>query len=217
MAVIGGYKSPSWMPFRNSNRDMQFLEWQLYLTRKIAAVFGLSPQDLGMIWEVNRSSGEVQQENTDDRGIRPLLSLIHEYMTREIVWDESFGGSENNLAFRFTRLNLRDTLGAAQVQKIQLAGLPTRSVNEVRKEQGLEPLGAGFDRLIIHTDRRCASTFPSARKPLKSRPPVGGRPGAAPRRAARALRVCELMAADFHQGLPGAPTGLGRRSSPAPT
>lgn len=177
MAFIGGSKGAKFVPFRQSNREMQFLEWQLYLTRKICAVFGLSPQDLGMIWEVNRSSGEVQQENTDDRGIRPLLSLLHEYLTREIVWDESFGGPDNNLAFRFTRLNLRDTLAAAQVQKIQLAGLPTRSVNEVRKEQGLEPLGAEFDTLMVVTPTGAVrlDDVPSAREVIeaKQKPPAG--------------------------------------------
>ena len=48
MAFLGGTKNAKFIPFRESNKDMQFLEWQEYLVRKIAAVFGLSPQDLGL-------------------------------------------------------------------------------------------------------------------------------------------------------------------------
>lgn len=151
MAFIGGTRNAKFIPFRANNRDMQFLEWQIYLVRKISAVFGLSPQDLGLTFDVNRSSGEVQQENTNDRGIRPLLSLLQDYFTREIVWDQAFGGPDNNLAFRFTKLNLRETLAQAQVTKIQLAGMPWLSVNETRKQQGLEPWGPEFDEPMVVT------------------------------------------------------------------
>lgn len=183
MAFVGGTKNAKFIPFRTSNRDMQFLEWQVYLVRKIAAVFGLSPQDLGLTFDINRSTGEVQQENTEDRGIRPLLSLIQDYFTREIVWDEGFGGPENNLAFRFTRLNLRETLNQAQVMKIQLAGLPWRSVNEVRKEQGLEPWSDEFDSPMVVTPTGAVrlDEVPTAREVVeqKNKPPAGqaGAPG----------------------------------------
>lgn len=184
MAFIGGTRNAKFIPFRASNRDMQFLEWQIYLVRKICAVFGLSPQDLGLTFDVNRSSGQVQQENTEDRGIRPLLALIQDYMTREIVWDEGFGGPDNNLAFRFTRLNLRDTLNQAQVQKIQLAGLPTRSINEVRKEQGLEPWGPDFDVPMVVTPTGAVRLdgVPSAREVMESNQKPAG-PAGAPAKA----------------------------------
>lgn len=173
MAFIGGTKNAKFIPFRNSNRDMQFLEWQIYLVRKISAVFGLSPQDLGLTFDVNRSSSEVQQENTDDRGIRPLMSLIQDYFTREIVWDPSFGGSDNNLAFRFTKLNLRETLNQAKVLEIGLAKMPWRAVNEVRKEQGLTPWGPQFDvpMVVTPTGAVSLSEVPSAQEVAnKSKP-----------------------------------------------
>ncbi len=52
MAFIGGSKNPKFIPFKGSNRDMQFLEWQIYLVRKIAGVFMLTPQDLGVTFDV---------------------------------------------------------------------------------------------------------------------------------------------------------------------
>lgn len=149
MAFLGGSKNPEFIPFRQSNRDMQFLEWQTYLVRKIAAVFQIAPQDLGINFDVNRSTSEVMQENTEDRGLRPLLALLQDYLTREVVWDRAFGGPDNNLAFRFTRLNLKETTSKAQINKLALAGIPWKTVNEARKEDGREPMGPEYDKLIM--------------------------------------------------------------------
>ena len=113
----------------------------MYLVRKIAAVYGISPQDLGLTMDVNRATSETQMEMTEDRGLRPLLALVQDYFTREIVWDESFGGTKNNLAFRFTRLNIKESMSKANINKLALAGMPWKSVNEARLDEGRAPLG----------------------------------------------------------------------------
>lgn len=189
MAFIGGSKNPKFIPFRASNRDMQFLEWQTYLVRKIAAVFGISPQDLGLTFDVNRANAETQQENTEDRGLRPLMSLVQEYLTREIVWDPAFGGRENNLAFRFTRLNIKESLSRAQMSKLSLAGVAWQTVNEARISMGLPPLeGDQYDQLMVVTPTGAVSLtdVPTASEALS-----GGdtqQPGAAPKPAAAAAK-----------------------------
>jgi phage portal protein BeeE len=145
MAIIGGYKSPSWMPFRTSNRDMQFREWEDLLIRCIAIVLGLAPQDLGITFDVNRSTAETQSANTNDRGIRPLMSLFQAYMTREIVWDPAYGGKANNLAFRFKSLNLDETMTKAGINKIALGAVGWKSINEARETDGRAPIGDPAD------------------------------------------------------------------------
>jgi len=149
MAIVGGSRGAKFWPFRASNRDMQFAEWQNYLLRKVALVFGLAAQDLNAVTDVNRATAGVFQENTEDRGLRPLLGLVGDYYTREVVWDEGFGGPDNNLMFAFTKLNQRESLDAAKVQNTQSGGLPTRAVNELRKKDGLEPWGAEFDSPMV--------------------------------------------------------------------
>lgn len=176
MAFLGGTKNPKFHPFRQSNRDMQFLEWQTYLVRKIAAVFQIAPQDLGINFDVNRSTSEVMQENTEDRGLRPLLALIQDYITREVVWDRGFGGPDNNLAFRFTRLNLKETTSKAQINKLALAGIPWKTVNEARKEDGREPLGDDYDKLImsVSTGAVTLEDVPTAREAHSKDSATGG-------------------------------------------
>jgi SPP1 gp7 family putative phage head morphogenesis protein len=84
-AIMGGAKSVQWMGFGQNNREMQFMQWQLYLVRKVAAVFGVAAQDLGITGDLNRATAEVQQEISEDRGLRPLMLLVEEYINREIV------------------------------------------------------------------------------------------------------------------------------------
>ncbi len=84
-AIIGGTKNPEFINFSRSQRDMQFLQWQSYLIRKIAAVFGISPQDLGILFDVNRANAQAQSELSEDRGLRPLIALIESYFNKEVV------------------------------------------------------------------------------------------------------------------------------------
>lgn len=149
MAILGGSRGAKFLPFRQSNRDMQFVEWQNYLLRKTALVFGLDPTALNAVTDVNRASAGQLAENTKDRGFRPFLGLVADYFTREIVWDEGFGGQDNNLRFSFTKLNQDETLDNAKVQEIQ-SGVPQRSGNELRKQDGLEPWDdESFDLPIV--------------------------------------------------------------------
>jgi HK97 family phage portal protein len=184
MAFIGGSKNAKFIPFRSSNRDMQFLEWQLYLVRKICAVFGLTPMDLGLTADINRATADVQAEQTEDRGLRPLLGLIQEYITREIVWDPTFGGPDNNLAFKFTRLNLKESLSRAQINQRALAGVSWKTINEARQEDGREPLtGTQYDSLMVITPTGAVllDDVPTAKEVMESKqrpdpagPPAGG-------------------------------------------
>lgn len=183
IGFIGGTKGSQWIPFRNTNREMQFLEWQVYLVRKIAVVFGLSPQDLGVTFDVNRSTAEIQLQVSEDRGLRPLMALIQDYLTQEIVWDDGFGGRDNNLAFRFTALNLKETTAKAKINELALAGVPWKTVNEARLEDGREPLPEEqFDGLmmVVPTGAVTLTSVPSAQDVLDAQTQQRSQTGGAP-------------------------------------
>ena len=145
MAIIGGFKNPAYMKFRDSNQEMQFREWQDLLIRCVAVVLGLAPMDLGITFDVNRSTAEQGAQNTDDRGLRPLMSLVQRYFTREIVWDKSFGGKANNLQFVFKSLNLSETKAKADINRVAMPGVPWKSPNEARATDGRPPMGDADD------------------------------------------------------------------------
>jgi len=86
-AIIGGAKNPQFIKWGQNNREAQYMQWQIYLVRKICAVFGISAQELNLTFDINRATAEVQQDISEDSGLRPLLSLIEEYLNREFVAD----------------------------------------------------------------------------------------------------------------------------------
>lgn len=169
IGFIGGTKDAKWIPLRGSNRDMQFLEWQIYLVRKIAVVFGLTPQDLGVTFDVNRSTAETQIQISEDRGLRPLMSKVQNYLTEEVVWDRSYGGFANNLAFRFTALNLKESTAKASINEKALAGVPWRFVNEARMDEGREPIPSLDGKIIMATPQGALdiSDVPTVREYLE--------------------------------------------------
>lgn len=87
MAIVGGVKNPQFIRFGQTAREMQYMQWQVYLLRKIAAVFGIASQDLGITFDVNRANAQVQQEMSEDRGLRPLLRLIEEQINAKVIAD----------------------------------------------------------------------------------------------------------------------------------
>jgi phage portal protein BeeE len=185
VAVTGGGKNPSFTKFHDSNRDMQYMEFMVYLIKKIAVVFGMHSSDLDFGQDVNRSTAETQDTQTEDRGLRTLTDLIEAHITREYVWDEGFGGQANNLKFKFTNLNLAESLKLAQYYKLALAGMPWESVNTALKAMGKQPLGPEFDHLMMVTpqgaidltDIPTGREFLDAKKPPEPQPQVGdGKP-----------------------------------------
>jgi len=149
MAFLGGTKGSKFVPFRMGNREMQFLEFQMYLARKTAAVFGMSLQDLGIPLDTNRATASVTNANTEDRGLRPLLDLTARYVTKGVVHDKSFGGARNNLIFKFAALNLKESITRAQRNRYALAGMSWMVVDEARREDGRPPLGGTLGSSLL--------------------------------------------------------------------
>ncbi|HXS47552.1 MAG TPA: phage portal protein [Solirubrobacterales bacterium] len=185
-AFWGGTKGAKWIPFRNNQRDMQFMEWLEYLAKKIAGVYQLFPSDLGFGESVNKATAQVQDQQGEDRGARPLMKLVAGHLTREVVWDPFWGGQDNNLAFTFTRLNLKETLQHAQIEEIQVGKVATEAVNEIRMSKGLKPLeGDHFNWPMAQSSVGFVSLrdVPTAREVMDSKtpkPPAGGGPESTP-------------------------------------
>lgn len=144
VAIVGGGKGVKWTPLGASNRDMQFMEWQIYLARKICAVFGVQPQDIGISFDINKSTAEVGAAFTADNGIAPLLDLIAEYLTREIVW--RFDGT---LRFSYTELGRSGQSAIAEYYKAALGGLPWLRINDALKERGQDGIGEYGDEIWV--------------------------------------------------------------------
>ena len=149
VGFIGGSKGAKWIPFRGSNNDMQFMEWNVWLVRQVAILYGLSAQRLSLTMDVNRANAEVLDEQDEDTGLKPLQEKIQSKLTTGVVQDESFGGRDNNLMFSFKDLNLKETKKKADINEKALGGAPWKMVDEARKDDGRPPIGGKLGSSLL--------------------------------------------------------------------
>lgn len=162
-AEIAGRKELFWMggdnaiqvhPLTSSARENQWLEWQKYLAQKIAVAFQLAPQQFGFTEDVNRSSGEIQQQIFEDTGLIPLLLLLEEYLNRELLVD--FAPRYPDGRANLDAINLRIIYPeisegeraihagrAAEIAQQSMAGLPSATINQILLMRGEEPVPGG--------------------------------------------------------------------------
>jgi HK97 family phage portal protein len=148
IAITGGGKGMQWLPLAASNRDMQFMEWQVYLARKICAVFAVQPQDIGISFDINRSTSETNAAFTYDNGIVPLAELIAEYLTREVV-----ARYDTDLRFVFTEIGRTAQQTIAEYNKMALGGLPWLRINDALRERGQDGIGEIGDQIMFQTPK----------------------------------------------------------------
>jgi len=148
IAITGGGKGMQWLPLAASNRDMQFMEWQVYLARKICAVFAVQPQDIGIGFDINKSTSETNAAFTYDNGIVPLAELIAEYLTREIV-----ARYDTDLRFVFTEIGRTAQQTIAEYNKMALGGLPWLRINDALRERGQDGIGEIGDQILFQTPK----------------------------------------------------------------
>lgn len=148
IAITGGGKGMQWLPLAASNRDMQFMEWQVYLARKICAVFAVQPQDIGISFDINRATSETNAAFTYDNGIVPLAELIAEYLTREVV-----ARYDSDLRFVFTEIGRTAQQTIAEYNKMALGGLPWLRINDALRERGQDGIGEIGDQIMFQTPK----------------------------------------------------------------
>jgi len=124
--------------FENFNIDfneMYFSKWMTFLTSIICAVYGIAPDEINFeSFSASRSSlsGSDTAErlaDSKDKGLRPLLSYYESLFSDYILAE--FGDS---YVFRWTGIDEDDQDKRHELKKLTL------NVNEVRAEQGYEPI-----------------------------------------------------------------------------
>ena len=75
--VVSGGKF-SWIDLKGNRRDMQFKELAEYLTRKICAVYQVSPQDVGVLSDINRACYSEDTETLTDNGWKMYYDITED-------------------------------------------------------------------------------------------------------------------------------------------
>ena len=129
----GSKESKKYIPFKTTNKDMQYIEYTDWLSRVKLAVYGLTSMDANITQDINRSTSANQSRNTQVRGIKSRKKLIEEYWNTFIVWG-SFGYED--IAFRFKdTADIEEEKLQAEIDKIYVES-GVLNVDDIRSMRG---------------------------------------------------------------------------------
>lgn len=116
--------------------DMAFERFELWLLQQTCAVFDVPPQDIGITYQVNKSTGEQQNDLSKERGLQPLANILKEVFDGLIQFEMGYP----NLQFNWMNLSPVDRKEEVEVAEKEI-NMGALSVDEYRIAQGLEPIG----------------------------------------------------------------------------
>lgn len=116
--------------------DMSFEKFELWLLQKTCSVFGVPPQDIGFTYQVNKSTGEVQERMGKSRGLYPVAQFIKEIFDDIIQIDLGFP----QLAWLWTDIDPVDEEQEIKILETEIK-LGAKSVDEYRRKKGDEEIG----------------------------------------------------------------------------
>jgi len=183
LKMIANGTQIQWSPEKQFNS-----EFSLYLMRKVAAAYHVTPADLGFTEDVNKASGETQADVQFRTGTLPLVQHVQDIINSYLQRDR-----ELPVEFSFdTGQEVQDRLTSAQIDQIHIQN-GVVSPDEVReREYGLPidpsmpvqryvytarggpiPLSA-YDAVMGPTDNETYSPADGAALPHKPFAPVEG-------------------------------------------
>lgn len=112
-----------------------YLKYQELLIREIATAFEISPQNLAVEADVNRSTAEVAEDRDWSGAIIPMATNFSAYLTREAI-EEKLGFSQ--IEFKFLGLDREDEEITAKIFELYYKN-NAQTPNEQRARLGMPP------------------------------------------------------------------------------
>lgn len=127
-----------WVSLSGSAKDMEFQQWMDFQISGIVAMFGCSMDELGLQTSKSQAvidnSANAQMKAAKSTILGDMLSFLQDYVNKiiEIFYPE--------YCLEFVGYEKEDPQALVQLAKSELEAYKT--VNEIRKDKGLEPLKA---------------------------------------------------------------------------
>ncbi|MEO7716259.1 MAG: hypothetical protein ABIY70_08645 [Capsulimonas sp.] len=144
--------------------DQDFDGFKLWLLRRTCAIMGVQPASIGYAGEQYKVSQEGSMESTSAFGAGVLLEW------RKELYDDVL----ERLGFKeleVKNINSREEKAQERAERNKvLVGVPQKTINEARKEEGLDPVVGGDEILVPNT----FITLSAAIKPPPETTDAGG-------------------------------------------
>jgi hypothetical protein len=153
--VQGAWRTPivnsdevQWINMQQSNRDMEFAGWLDWLLKVTCAVMQIAPEEIGFQFGnggQSSSMGEGSQEHklkfSKDKGLVPLAKFIAAEFNKKVLWK-----LDDRFSLEFAGINARSAEELIDLQEKE--GKTLKTVDELRKERGMEALPNGLGQMI---------------------------------------------------------------------
>jgi HK97 family phage portal protein len=132
MPIIGG-ENPSVLDLGATDDKALYIEWQRFLIEVIAVAFGISPKKLGQTKDVNRSTADSENDDTDAT-IQSIADTIAEHINNEIIEGQFKMGHVIQFKFKYA-VSLKDQKTQAEINDTYIKN-GTYVIDEVRDSLG---------------------------------------------------------------------------------
>lgn len=129
-----------WLQMGINAKDAQLIEGKKYELIEVANWFSIPPHKLGDSSRLSYNSLEQENQSYIDDSLDPGFVNWEEECEDKLLTEREKENESHEVEFdrkSLVRANLKDR---AEKNRISLGGNPWRSVNEVRKEEGLDPI-----------------------------------------------------------------------------
>lgn len=142
----GKGNSLQWVNFRNTNREMEFVEWTSLLWSAVAALFGVDLEEIG----INSSKSKpVLADNTaprieasKSRGLSQTLSTLESH------YQQILERIDDRLDFEFVGYERDDPKVKSDQRKADLESIKT--IDELRIEADMKPFNEDWSGMPLH-------------------------------------------------------------------
>ena len=149
----GGIK---WQELNGKNRDMEFSQWQDFLTSGIVALFGCSMDELGLQSAKSQNmferEGNGQMEASKSLILGDILTFMANYINK--ILKKAYP----EYSIEFVGYEQTDLKAVADLDKIEVESYKT--LNEKREEKGLKKLEADWANVPLNP--QCVQLYQSA-------------------------------------------------------
>lgn len=158
--IIGG-ENPSVLDLGATDDKALFIEWQRFLIEIVAIAFDISPKKLGQTKDVNRSTADSEDEDTNET-IKSIAENIVEHINNHIIDGIFHLGGAVEFKFHY-ETSLKDQKTKADIDAIYLdRGVDT--IDEVRDSRGKKAHPNNHGEVITMASNRTVIDINEARE-----------------------------------------------------
>lgn len=136
--IVSGGKV-GFVDLKGKRKDMQYKELAEFVARKICATYQVSPQDVGFLADVNRSTSQTQAEMTKSKGLETLMMSLSSYFTNQVIKEIR---PEGDLKLWFEDDDVQKDKERWNINQQKLVS-GVLSINQYRATEGLHPVPWG--------------------------------------------------------------------------